>query len=224
MAELWTGVRSAPTDKRESLPKPREAIVLKSSGAEDKAPALPSSSSSTSGQRQLHPAKKIRTEEKGFKPKRVNGEGGGGGSNRPAPGYGTSGGWPFPAVPGGSLCLAPPGSSRSPHPAPRPAARHLSNDKPKKSADKREKKKRREEEENGELKAATPGIPRLTPTVRGEYDLLLSTCKQSSTFILPPSILHDPCTFFWLPLPLWVCSTWAVFGDGEVHFCQGLWP
>ncbi|XP_040199403.1 lysine-specific demethylase RSBN1L isoform X2 [Rana temporaria] len=168
MAELWTGVRSAPTDKRESLPKPREAIVLKSSGAEDKAPALPSSSSSTSGQRQLHPAKKIRTEEKGFKPKRVNGEGGGGGSNRPAPGYGTSGGWPFPAVPGGSLCLAPPGSSRSPHPAPSPAARHLSNDKPKKSADKREKKKRREEEENGELKAATPGIPRLTPTVRGD--------------------------------------------------------
>lgn len=167
MAELWTGVRSAPTDKREALPKPREAIVLKSSGAEDKAPALPSSSSSAGGQRQLHPAKKLRTEEKGFKPKRVNGEGGGGGSNRPAPGYGTSGGWPFPAVPGGSLCLAPPGSSRSPHPAPSPAARHLPNDKPKKSADKR-KKRREEEEKNGELKAVTPGIPRLTPTVRGD--------------------------------------------------------
>lgn len=185
MAELWTGVRSAPTDKREALPKPREAIVLKSSGAEDKAPALPSSSSSAGGQRQLHPAKKLRTEEKGFKPKRVNGEGGGGGSTRPAPGYGTSGGWPFPAVPGGSLCLAPPGSSRSPHPAPSPAARHLPNDKPKKSADKR-KKRREEEEKNGELKAVTPGIPRLTPTVRGEYDLPLSSAHVNKATCCTP--------------------------------------
>ncbi|XP_018415923.1 PREDICTED: round spermatid basic protein 1-like protein [Nanorana parkeri] len=139
MAELWTSVRAAPSDKHESLPKPREAIVVKS-GAEDKAQAVPSSSSSTSS-RDPHPAKKIRTEEKGFKPKRVNGEGGGGGSG-------------------------------SNHSAPLPAARLLSNDKPRKSAKKRdkEKKKRRKEgaEENGDLKLATPGIPRLTPTVRGE--------------------------------------------------------
>ncbi|KAM5170380.1 lysine-specific demethylase RSBN1L isoform 2-T2 [Mantella aurantiaca] len=143
MAELWTGVRAAPSDKHEALPKPREgSVAVLKSGAEDKAQVLPSSSSA----RQLHPAKKIRTEEKGFKPKRVNGEGGGGGGARTAaPGYGgASSGWPFPAS--GGLCLAPPG------PAPPPAARILPNDRPKKRD--KEKKKRRDEgaEENGEMK------------------------------------------------------------------------
>ncbi|XP_072257825.1 lysine-specific demethylase RSBN1L [Pyxicephalus adspersus] len=165
MAELWTGVRAAPSEKHEALPKPREAIVVRSSTE-----AQPSPSSSTASSRDLHPAKKIRTEEKSSKPKRVNGEGGGGGSSRAAPGYGTPSTWPFPAVASGSLCLAPPVSSRSPHPAPLPAARLLPNDKPKKSAEKREKKKRREggSEENGELKPSTPGIPRPPPPIRGE--------------------------------------------------------
>ncbi|XP_068132319.1 lysine-specific demethylase RSBN1L [Hyperolius riggenbachi] len=157
MAEPWTSVRAAPTEKHEALPKCREAILVKSS-VEDKAKPPPSVSN-TSSRDLLHPAKKIRAEEKGFKPKRVNGEGGGGGRSRTGPGYGTSS--------SGSLCLAPPGSSRSPQPAALPAVRLLPNDKPKKSGEKREKvKKRRREEENGELKRSSQGIPR--PTGRSE--------------------------------------------------------
>ncbi|XP_040268979.1 lysine-specific demethylase RSBN1L [Bufo bufo] len=162
MAELWNSVRSAPADKHEPLPKPRELIVVKTS-AEGK-PRLPSASSSSSS-RDLHPAKKIRTEEKGSKPKRVNGEGGGGGSHRPASGFATSATWSSPLAASGSLCLAPPGSSRTPQSAPAPpSARLLPPEKPRKSGEKRdkEKKKRREDgaEENGDVRAAAaPGLP-----------------------------------------------------------------
>ncbi|XP_075064828.1 lysine-specific demethylase RSBN1L [Mixophyes fleayi] len=180
MAELWNSVRAAPADKHETLPKPREMIGVKSSAEGKSHP----SSSSTSG-RELHPAKKIRAEEKGYKPKRVNGEGGGGGSSRAAAsGYGTSATWSFPAVASGSLCLAPPGSSSSPQSAPPPPARLLAIDKPRKPSDKRDKerKKRRDEfsEKNGQVRAGAEGILSLpsaapTPAVRSEMKEKIKT-------------------------------------------------
>ncbi|KAM4037571.1 lysine-specific demethylase RSBN1L [Anomaloglossus baeobatrachus] len=144
MAELWSSVRAAPADKHEALPKPRELIVVKAS-AEGK-PRPPSSSTSS---RDLHPAKRIRTEDKVPKPKRVNGEGGGGGSHRPAAGYATPATWSSPVAASGSLCLAPPGSARSPQPAPPP-------EKPRKPSDKRERKKPRREDGAGENGGVRP--------------------------------------------------------------------
>lgn len=163
MAELWNSVRAAPADKHEALPKPREVIVVKSSAEGKPRPPTSSSSSSSSStsSRDLHPAKKIRTDEKGSKPKRVNGEGRGGGSHRPGSGYATSTTWSSPLAASGSLCLAPPGSTRSPQslPAP-PPARLLPSEKPRKPSEKREKEKkkpRREDgaEENGDVAAVT---------------------------------------------------------------------
>ncbi|KAM9311747.1 lysine-specific demethylase RSBN1L [Gastrophryne carolinensis] len=166
MAELWASVRAAPGDKHESLPKSREAAIVVRSGAESKPPPAPSSTSSSSSIRELHPAKKIRTEEKGFKPKRVNGEGG---SPRAAPGYGGT---------CSSMALTPPGSSRSPHPA---TSRPLI-DKPRKSADRRDKEKKAKRpgaEENGQIRspgpataAPRPQLPAAAPTeLKGKVKL-----------------------------------------------------
>ncbi|KAG9489974.1 lysine-specific demethylase RSBN1L [Eleutherodactylus coqui] len=137
MAELWTSVRAAPAEKHDALPKARDVIVVKA-GAEGKPRPPPSSS----GSRDLHPAKKIRTDEKGSKPKRVNGEGGGGGGHRPAPGYATAAPWSSSLAAGGNLCLAPPGPPEKPR-------------KPGEKREKERKKPRREDgAENGDVPAA----------------------------------------------------------------------
>ncbi|XP_069834211.1 lysine-specific demethylase RSBN1L isoform X2 [Dendropsophus ebraccatus] len=176
MAELWNSVRAAPAEKHEALPKARELIVVKTS-AEGKPRPPASSPSSSSGGRDLHPAKKIRTEEKGSKPKRVNGEGRGGGSHRPAAGYATPATWSSPLAAGSSsLCLAPPGPTRSPQPA--PPARPGAPEKPRKPGEKRDKEKkkppppapRREDgaEENGDVRAAAPSLPAASVTGSNE--------------------------------------------------------
>ncbi|XP_063783046.1 lysine-specific demethylase RSBN1L isoform X2 [Pseudophryne corroboree] len=178
MAELWHSVRAAPADKHEALPRAREVMVVRA-GAEVKPPP---SSSSSGARRDLHPAKKIRTEEKGFKPKRVNGEGGGGGSNRSGPGYGASATWSFPVVAGGSPCLAPPASSSSPQPT--PPARLVAADRPRKPSDRRDKERRKQRdrcaENNGEVAAGSGGIPGLPgapppAAVRGEIKEKIKT-------------------------------------------------
>ncbi|XP_073508388.1 lysine-specific demethylase RSBN1L isoform X2 [Phyllobates terribilis] len=152
MAELWSSVRAAPADKHEALPKPREVIVVKGS-AEGK-PRPPTSSTSS---RDLHPAKRIRTEEKVPKPKRVNGEGGGGGSHRPAAGYATPATWSSPAAASGSLSLAPPGSTRSPQSAP-------PSEKPRRLSDKRERERKKPRHEDGA--GENGGVPPVTGEIK----------------------------------------------------------
>ncbi|XP_056429454.1 lysine-specific demethylase RSBN1L [Hyla sarda] len=162
MAELWNSVRAAPAEKHDALPKAREVIVVKASAEGKPRPHT----SSSSGSRDLHPAKKIRTDDKSSsKPKRVNGEGRGGGSHRPAAGYTSPAAWS--SLASGSLCLAPPGPTRSPQPAP-PPVRLIPSDKPRKPGEKRDKERkkappppRREDgaEENGDVKAAAPSLP-----------------------------------------------------------------
>ncbi|KAM8973620.1 lysine-specific demethylase RSBN1L [Pelodytes ibericus] len=156
MAELWSSVHSALPDKQEPLPKSRDVIAMKGS-AEVRTQSTPAVSSASSS-RDLHPAKKVRADEKGLKPRRVNGEGGGVAANSGLAGYGSSVTWSFPAVAGASssLCLATPGPSLSPH---QPCS-GTPTDKPRKP---REKEKKRRREENGELQAKAMGIPRLPP-------------------------------------------------------------
>ncbi|OCT89172.1 lysine-specific demethylase RSBN1L [Xenopus laevis] len=155
MAELWSSIGAAPAEKQEQPPKPRDVIVVKS-------PSLLSSATSCD----LHPPKKIRTDDKCLKPKRVNGEGGGGGgggSSKGGSGHSTSLTWSFAqgasSSSSSSLCLANP----------------VHTDKPTKPREKRDKeKKRRREgggEENGEVKAAgIPCLPTASPVtaVRNE--------------------------------------------------------
>ncbi|KAE8616393.1 hypothetical protein XENTR_v10008792 [Xenopus tropicalis] len=152
MAELWTSIGAAPAEKQEQPPKPRDVILVKS-------PALLSSTSSSD----LHPLKKIRTDDKCLKPKRVNGEGGGGNS-KGGPGHSSSVTWNFPqgASSSSSLCLGNPGKTEKPT-------------KPREKRDK-EKKRRREGggEENGEVKTAgIPCLPAASPVtaVRNEIKI-----------------------------------------------------
>ncbi|XP_063304229.1 lysine-specific demethylase RSBN1L isoform X2 [Pelobates fuscus] len=154
MAELWSGVRAAPADKQEPLPKARDAMAAKG-GSGIRAQPLPTAAPSAVSPRLLHPAKKVRTDEKGLKPKRVNGEGGGESSG--LSGYGGSVTWSFPAV-AASGGLAPSGPARSPH---KPGS-GTPRDKPRKPRDK-ESRRRREPggEENGAAKAShrIPTLP-----------------------------------------------------------------
>ncbi|KAG8439972.1 hypothetical protein GDO86_005949 [Hymenochirus boettgeri] len=121
MAELWNNIAAVPTDKQEQTSKPRDLIVVKST------PLLSSSASVD-----LLPPKRIRTEDKCLKPKRVNGEGGGG-NGKGGPRHSSSVTWSFTqGTSGGSLGLAP----------------HT--DEPRKAKEKRDKERKRRRESNGE--------------------------------------------------------------------------
>uniref|UniRef100_A0A8C5QB51 Round spermatid basic protein 1 like n=1 Tax=Leptobrachium leishanense TaxID=445787 RepID=A0A8C5QB51_9ANUR len=134
MAELWSGVCSAPADKQE----PRDVIAVKvDAGLRAQSPA------SATGPRIAHPAKKLRTEEKRSKPKRVNGEGGGGSGEG-----GSSLTWSLPAAGASSNpCVPPPGPP----------------DKATKARDKESKRRRREQAggQNGQVKGKA--LPPLRP-------------------------------------------------------------
>ncbi|OCT87265.1 lysine-specific demethylase RSBN1L [Xenopus laevis] len=151
MAELWSSIGAAPAEKQHQPPKHRDVIVVKS-------PSLLSSAASCD----LHPPKKIPTDDKCLKPKRVNGEGGGGNS-KGGPGHSSSLTWSFAqGASSSTLCLGNP----------------VKTDKPTKPRDKRDKeKKRRREgggEENGDVKAAgIPCLPTASPVtaVRNEMKI-----------------------------------------------------
>ncbi|KAM4748204.1 lysine-specific demethylase RSBN1L [Rhinophrynus dorsalis] len=154
MADLWSSsIRAATNDKQDPLTKPGDVIITKG-GGEVRAQSLSSSTTI----RDSHTSKKMRPEEKGLKPKRVNGEGESGNSSG-GPGYSSSATWSFrTGTSGSNVCLLPPEQPHLPQ-----------TDKSRKPSEKRnkERKRRRMEggEENGDVKTA--GIPLLPAAIPG---------------------------------------------------------